>query len=90
MDFFELIVVLSGTCPITGNSLEARQSYTASDLRYGCVFCALCALGWKVMLNVVISPFGIFLEIQPWLFFFFESILEMKQIGYNVSLGFKI
>ena len=38
MDFFELIVVLSGTCPITGNSLEARQSYTASDLRYGCVF----------------------------------------------------
>ena len=53
-------------------------------------FCALCALGWKVMLNVVISPFGIFLEIQPWLFFFFESILEMKQIGYNVSLGFKI
>lgn len=42
------------------------------------------------MLNVVISPFGIFLEIQPWLFFFFESILEMKQIGYNVSLGFKI
>ena len=22
--------------------------------------------------------------------FFFESILEMKQIGYNVSLGFKI
>ncbi len=44
MDFFELIVVLSGTCPITGNSLEARQSYTASDLRYNCVF-APCVPG---------------------------------------------
>lgn len=44
MDFFELIVVLSGTCPITGNSLEARQSYTASDLRYGCVFAPCVAL----------------------------------------------
>ena len=36
--FLELIVVLSGTCPITGNMLEARQSYTASDLRSNCRF----------------------------------------------------
>eukprot|EP00438_Fugacium_kawagutii_P022827 Skav230302 [mRNA] locus=scaffold430:30461:31306:+ [translate_table: standard] len=44
MDFFEFIVVLSGTCPITGNSLEARQSYTASDLRYDCTFAPCVAL----------------------------------------------
>ncbi|CAL1149327.1 unnamed protein product [Cladocopium goreaui] len=44
MDFFEVIVVLSGTCPITGNSLEARQSYTASDLRYNCTFAPCVSL----------------------------------------------
>ena len=38
IDFFELIVVLSATCPITGSSLEARQSYTQSDLRFDCRF----------------------------------------------------
>ncbi|CAK9089411.1 unnamed protein product [Durusdinium trenchii] len=37
-EFFEVLAVLSGTCPITGNSLEARQSYTASDLRVDCRF----------------------------------------------------
>ena len=34
LDYLEILVVVSGSCPITGNSLEARHSYSKENLRY--------------------------------------------------------
>ena len=44
LDFVEVIAIVSGTCPITGSSLEARQSYTLSDIQYDCAFAPCVAI----------------------------------------------
>ena len=33
-DYLEILVVVSASCPITGNSLESRHSYSKENLRY--------------------------------------------------------